>query len=568
MNAQPHNTDTAVALRDPEEVMTLSRLGSIHQCRLSFLRVLLRKLKTEQWRFDRPLWRIDQHGVGVATYRATGPERCYTLVAFAHALNDDQRSDRVIATAWDTTFTLFDGEPTDEDIERLSRNVPLQEAGRVSQSELVLSRANKSVRLFNYVVDCLAQGKQPNAEKLGEVGYLMRTTAVYGSGKFGAADREQWANRDEFTGSFQPEMLSVWLIRNFTIDLVEHMAACRAPAYATNLDKRIRQQLGVGNSTGLGMAPFLINHPALIHQWIWARETALSIVRSIDSLSSEVFDTLKQLVKRAQINAQNWHSEHDYQQRKVSSLVADLKKLDDYLAVDMLWMQNRPLDSLYRWAEAELGLEAQEQLVSLMIEPFGDEVDTLHRQMCIDEDGFFRIDASMTIDKLHHLIEQHYQWALSLDFSTPEALARVWYVSAEKLEPRLGERFEEPLAAYEQPLAPARDVVALYEDLAQYKKTDTLSSLLHQQPEHRQIIRRLQTTSMLVYAEIRDNTIAADMLPIELLRCKLAFFGATKFDPRSDRWLRITLFQGAPYPDEIDRLDPDEFAYPEILVAS
>ena len=53
------------------------------------------------------------------------------------------------------------------------------------------------------------------------------------------------------------------------------------------------------------------------------------------------------------------------------------------------------------------------------------------------------------------------------------------------------------------------------------------------------------------YAEIRDNLIGAELRPIDLLRCKLAFFGAERFDPRSDRWLRITLFQGAPFPEDL-----------------
>ena len=90
-------------------------------------------------------------GVGVATYQVTGPKRTYTLVAFAHDLPAELRSDRVIAEAWDATFTLFDGIPTKADIERLSQNVPLQEAGRVSEKEISLSRSNRSVRLFKYV---------------------------------------------------------------------------------------------------------------------------------------------------------------------------------------------------------------------------------------------------------------------------------------------------------------------------------------------------------------------------------------------------------------------------------
>ncbi len=40
------------------------------------------------------------------------------------------------------------------------------------------------------------------------------------------------------------------------------------------------------------------------------------------------------------------------------------------------------------------------------------------------------------------------------------------------------------------------------------------------------------------------------MLPLDILRCKLSFFGATRFDPRSDRWVRICMYQDAPFPHE------------------
>ena len=146
-------------------------------------------------------------------------------MAFAHDLPEEMRSDRVIATAWDATFTLFDGNPSAAEIERLERNVPLQEAGRISAKELSLSRANRSVRLFEYVVKELAQGRQPERSRLEQTGYLMRTTAVYGAGKFGAADRSTLVGRPEMQAPFQAEMLSVWLTRAFTIDLVDHLAA-------------------------------------------------------------------------------------------------------------------------------------------------------------------------------------------------------------------------------------------------------------------------------------------------------------------------------------------------------
>ena len=50
--------------RPPDQVMRLARMGSAHPSRLSFLRVLLRRMRAEGWRFDRPVWDVDAQGVG------------------------------------------------------------------------------------------------------------------------------------------------------------------------------------------------------------------------------------------------------------------------------------------------------------------------------------------------------------------------------------------------------------------------------------------------------------------------------------------------------------------------
>ena len=559
----------SVALRPASQVMTLARMGSFHQSRLSFMRVLLRRLKTENWQFKQSRWLIDANGVGVATYEAIGPERSYTLVAFAHDLPAEKRSDRVIAEAWDATFTLHDGIISDADIERLGQNVPLQEAGRISDDEFVLSRANRSVRLFDYVRDCLAAGTQPDPATIEPIGYLMRTTAVYGSGKFGAADRDIWANRPEFSGSFQPELLAVWLIRSFTIDIVEHMATVKAPTKAVKLDPDIRRRIGVGNSTGLGMAPFLINHPSLIHAWINARETALARVRAVAATDQAGLSRFLTMIAKAAKNADEWTTDSPYQHGKTQSLRDDLVRLDAFvrgIAADI----DQPWDNIYRWGETNLSLEGQEQLVSLLLEDHGPLIDDLAIGMAADEAAHFRIDGSMRLSRLRQMMDTAYSWTKGIDYSQNDALARVWYVSEEKLEPRLGERFEEPIEPYEQPLAPGRDAVRVMKAIDQWIETpaksgeDNVAVFLLKHPEHRHIVRRMQTVFALPYAEIQDNTISAEMQPIDLLRCKLSFFGASKFDPRSDRWLRITMYQGAPFPDELAMLDPDRLFYPPL----
>ena len=176
MTSEPQIKDVATYRRSPSEVMRLDRMGSAHPTRLSFLRVLLRRVRDEGWRFERPLWEVDTNGVGRAVYRAIGPERTYSLVAFAHDLPAEMRTDRVIATAWDATFALVDGDPSPDDLDRLAANVPLQEAGRISSKELCVSRANRSVRLFEHVVDRLARGLQPDREQVDAVGYLNLST--------------------------------------------------------------------------------------------------------------------------------------------------------------------------------------------------------------------------------------------------------------------------------------------------------------------------------------------------------------------------------------------------------
>lgn len=536
--------------RPPEQVMRLARLGSFHHSRLSFMRTLLRRLRDEGWQFDRPVWDLDANGVGRAVYRAAGPARTYSLVCFGHDLPDDQRSDRVIATAWDTTFALFDGEPTVADLDRLAQHVPKQEAGRLSQRELCLSRANRSVRIFEHVVDRLASGRQPDAELIEQVGYLMRTTAVYGFGKFGAADREGCRGRDELRGPFRAEMLTVYLIRCFSVDLVEHLAQARGGEDAAGLEPERRRRLGIGNSTGLGMAPFLITHPILLNNWIQAREVALGRVLSQATATSAAQQRFRTYLQRAQVNARGWNTSDSRQQQRVEVLRNELAEIERRVA-DGALAEDSPWDALYRWAEETLSMEGQEQLVSLMMEPYPELVDGLTECMDADEEVGFAVDGTMTIGELRELLQRHYGWATGVDYRTQAEQARFWYVSEEKLEPRLGERFDEPGAELELPLGIGRDVATLADALTGRSNENTVTDFLAEHPQLRHVVRRVQRSPLYPYGEIHDNLLSAEMLPIDLLRCKLSFFGATKFDPRSDRWVRICMYQGAPFPDEL-----------------
>lgn len=539
-----------VVLRTPATVMRLDRMGAAHPMRLSFLRILLRRAQKENWQFTRPEWKVNQQGVGHAVYQARGPERTYSLIAFAHDLPDEDRTDRVIATAWDATFTLFDGVPSEDDIHRLAQNVPHQEAGRISEKEICLSRANRSVRLFNYVVSKLAKGEQPDAEKLFDVGYLMRTTAVYGSGKFGAVDYAAIQNREELQAPFQAEMLTVWLIRWFAIDIVNHMAKCEGAERAAELDPLLARRLGVGNSTGLGMAPFLVRHPDLVNAWITTRETALARVRSLKAYDQETKTGLLTALAEAIENAQLWNTSHPLQVTRLADLRNDLSLLATYVRT-FDWEAKMPWDRLWCWGEQHLSNEGQEALLSLLLEPHGNIIDDLASDLSSPLGEDTKIDGAMSVSELKKILNEHFYWAVSMDFQDKDENALFWYVSEEKLEPRIGRVGIDEGHELEQPLGIARLISDLSCDVETWNNSDPIAAFLMRHPEHRLAVKRVQQAPLNPYGEIQDNLVRNGTLPIDMMRCKLAFFGASRFDPRSDKWVRISLFQDMPFPYQL-----------------
>ena len=542
-----------IKLRDPNIIMKLSRLGSFHQSRLSFLRSFLSEFK--DWDYKRDLFNLDDKGYGTAVYSFKKNERVYSLICFANKIRDNERSDRVIATKWDAAFTLHDGIPSKKDIERLKNEVPKQEVGRLSYKELTLSRANKSVRVFDHVVENLSKGIQPNLDLLEKVGYLYRTTAVYGSGKFGLADRFRIKNREEINGPFRLEMMLVYLVRQFTFDQVNHVAKNKNPKLAVKLDPKICKNLGIGNSTGLGMAPFIVNHPTLLNNWIFCRETALKKIRELKNVDIKDSDLFVNCVRGSIKNITSWNTENEYQLNKIKLLLVDVRKFLNLLENQFNFQKDYPFNELYLWLEKETCDECIEYIVSIMMEPFGEIIQPLIQKMSSDEEKYFNIPTDRTLGDLISIIEEKYPNILTIDFEKKENHKKFWFISKNKEEPRIADRFEEQGSDLEQPLAIARDIKKLYERLLRSKKNFKISHFLINNADLRHVIRRVFIIEKFPYSEIQDNTISENTIPIDMLRLKLSFFGALKFDPRSDKWLRICMFQGAPLPNELQDYD-------------
>lgn len=566
-NSHVSGENNILPMRPASKVMQLDRLGSLHQSRLSFMRTLVRRMVAENWQISAPVFDLDEQGFGKVVYQIQARYGVFSFVVFSHYLDPGCRNDRVIADQWDLTMALCEGTIDSDQLSFLQNNVPKQEAGRVDSRVLVLSRANRSARTFEYVVDELSNGRQPNVDVIAEVGYLYRTTAAYGSGKLGMADWEKvWTKHRDFARPFAAEMFTCYLLRHFSIKQAEFLASKRDPQSAVEIEEDLKRYIGIGNSTGLGMAPFLINHPLLINQWIEMRETALARVvkQSELGITAGIVDQLAESVSRVLKHLSEIITEDERQSRVNTEVGEELKML-------RLWLVDQRSDlvnylsweALTQFAEDNWHVETQEVINTLLIELYPELVDDLEERMWVDES--YEIVPEMSVADFILLIETKYDWALSIDFSKHEALGVFWYRSEEKMEPRLGHTGVDIGMDKEMPLGIARRVRDCYDQLCQYDNDNSGKNIAHfivKNPTYNGIVARIQTMSQSFYGDIRENLVHKDVLPINLLRCKLSFFGVSKFDPRSRLWVRNTMFQGAPLVDDFGKPFSDNWHFP------
>jgi hypothetical protein len=566
-NSHVSGENNILPMRPASTVMQLDRLGSLHQSRLSFMRTLVRRMVAENWQISAPVFDLDEQGFGKVVYQIQARYGVFSFVVFSHYLDPECRNDRVIADQWDLTMALCEGTIDSDQLSFLQNNVPKQEAGRVDSRVLVLSRANRSARTFEYVVDELSNGRQPNIDVIAEVGYLYRTTAAYGSGKLGMADWEKvWTKHRDFARPFAAEMFTCYLLRHFSIKQTEFLASKRDPQGAVEIEEDLKRYIGIGNSTGLGMAPFLINHPLLINQWIEMRETALARVvkQSELGITAAIVDQLAESVSRVIKHLREIITEDERQSQVNTKVSEELKML-------CLWLVDQRSDlvnylswkALTQFAEDNWHVETQEVINTLLIELYPELVDDLEERMWVDES--YEIVPEMSVAEVIILIESKYDWALTIDFSKHEALGVFWYRSEEKMEPRLGHTGVDIGMDKEMPLGIARRVRDCYDQLCQYDNDNSGKNIAHfivKNPTYNGIVARIQTMSQSFYGDIRENLVHKDVLPINLLRCKLSFFGVSKFDPRSRLWVRNTMFQGAPLFDDFGKPFSDNWHFP------
>ena len=283
-------------------------------------------------------------------------------------------------------------------------------------------------------------------------------------------------------------------------------------------------------------------------------------IREIENVRPEHKNIFKVCLKKSINNITSWNTESEFQQKKIKSLLNDLNIFINYLEDKFNFSEKYAFNNIYLWLEKNSGDECIEYIVSMMMEPYDDIVNPLIKTMSSEEEKYFNIPTDRTIVELKSILENKYSKILNIDFLKKENIQNFWFISKNKEEPRLANRFKENGSKLEQPLAIARDIKKLYDALSLFKNSSTIDKFLAKCPDFRHVIRRAFIIEKFPYSEIQDNTIGKSTIPIDMLRLKLSFFGALKFDPRSDKWLRICMFQGAPLPEQLKDYD-DHWVY-------
>lgn len=552
--------------RRPDVLLKPERLAVLQTSRLSATRLLMAKAIRERWQIRRLRWDIDERARGQALYRIDTPAMPLDLIVHSFEPRQEGRMGRIIGRAWDMMGALVEGPVSAEDIRITGEEIPKLYAGRATPGTLVWCRANRSGRAFNHTVDSLAAGRQPDIAVIADSCYLMRNTGLDGNGTFGTRSFRALEDTHPLRRPLDAQMLCAYLMRVFSVDLVEHLARQKSPA-AVALAPEIVRFLGVGNGSALGLNLFANNHPKLLHRWLDAREQAILAAKRLPVRPGDATHTrLLGLLDRAA----NFRREDrmEYERFTASAVIA--AELDKIRAAARALDTHHPfpLAALADSLEGKVHDEAYETLLGLYTELVPELCDRLAETLGGEEE--YVTEPDMSLGRLRDMVRAEYGWAFQMDLDSEASNRYVWYKSETAEEPRRGPRAETG-KVFNLGLDLPRLVRELDRQIATRAPDESVATLLFQRPELRFIVSRVQTLSGLAYHSPHMNMMGEDLVPSDITRLiNICLHGLDKTRDYMHRALRGVIYQGAPTPEEIAAgADPDWFwpAEPELREA-
>lgn len=541
-DSPPHRPEFACGNAIP----TPTALAALQPSRLSTTRLLIEQMRQERWRITVAKFDLDSVGAGEAVYRVDTGRGVMDLVIFAKEPKRDGRTSRIIGGTWDLTAALIEGPVTEAQISLTREEMPKLYEGRGCEGTLVWCRSNRSLRVFDYVVAALASGRQPSAAALTHVGYLLRNTGLDANGTFGTKPFFAYEERHPLAAPFFPQMLTAYLVRQFSIDLADHLAAAASPETAVRMDRNIARSIGLGNGSGLGLILWATNHPRFIDNWLSVRARALDAARSA-LLTAEHLPDLESRLRDAQgFRAQDPMRYHII--RSSAEIANDLESILQTMAVIVAEGRSLSGEELLQRLPIVCP-EALDCVAMAILDSMPDLVSFDWRDLVVDEEAAF--DATMSVATLRRLTEQVYEW-LDEWPSDPRDRPYVWYRSIAGEEPRRGLRHEVPEGTFDLSV----DLMAEREELRAACATQppdaTVGSLVRSHPRLRRSATRVQVASDLTFGPLRMDMKSADFHPSQIIAfINVAVFGLARARDALDRNILGVMYLGAPLRDEL-----------------
>ncbi|VTU46517.1 hypothetical protein SRS16P3_00229 (plasmid) [Variovorax sp. SRS16] len=552
--------------RPASVLMKPARLSVMQASRLSTTRLLMAKAIRGRWKFTCLDWDIDERSSGTALYRIDTGEMAFDFIVHSFEPAKEGRNGRIIGGVWDMMAALVEGPVSAEDVRTTGKEIKKLYAGRATPGTLVWARSNRSSRVFEHTVDALAHGRQPDIGTLAEVCYLMRNTGLDGNGTFGTRSFRALEPNHPLRRPLDAQMLSAYMMRVFSIDLVNHLARCRN-VNAAKLAPEIQRFLGVGNGSALGLVLFVNNHPHLVHHWIASREKAIVAAERlpVGRGDARLAHLLALLDRAITFRAQD---RMDYERFAASrDIASELQKIRH--AVQALYStglvngvaRRFPLYALAQSFEETIHEEAVETFLGLLTELTPELCDQLAEQLGVDEE--FTTEPQMTVGHLRNLLHDQYGWSFEIDIDSPAASKYVWYKSATAEEPRRGPK-EEAGDVHNLALDLPRLVRELDEALAVLPPEMTTARFLLERPALRFIVSRVQTLDGLAYHSPQMNMMGEDLIPCDITRfINIGIHGIDKTRDYQQRALRGVMYQGAPTVEDIASGTHTDWFHPE-----
>jgi hypothetical protein len=356
------------------------------------------------------------------------------------------------------------------------------------------------------------------------------------------------------------------MMREFSFDLVEHMARARSPS-ASGLDPAIKSYLGAGNATGIGLNLVFANHPRLMSRWLEQREFTLAVARRQEVFKGSARTQLKNLLDRYITYLREDRTGDGGLIASKDGTLRDVIGFKEHLdaAIAAGPQAATTWQTLCDPVQSRMNLEAQEIVNALLLEAHPAICDEVDPHSSVSES--LELIPEMPVHRLLELANENFAWALRVDIRNPEEDYWIWYRSIEGEEPRMA-------VAANGDVPQCRNLVrnlpallqSLIADASPRDRRETVARFLLEHPQHRDIVRIVQSEAGMRYGTLRANMLNKDFSPLHLTRFVLqALKGMEKSSTMGDRWVRGVFLQGAPTRDSISAgtASPD-WVYPTL----